>query len=179
MAKIGYKKRATDFNLKDEHGGDYINDKRFNYAILEKVDKIKFEECGETADYANWDKGKLFGEKVELKWHKTNNEFHIVVISDENSLPEGFCEFKCSNLHIEKDRGIFLWGEKDRSICSWFEPRIPHLLKYPGLNFAEKKKRVKIVLHEYQFEETPPELKEKITSTIYRFVRLIQDVKEN
>jgi len=189
MAKIGYKKDATDFNLKDENGGDYINDKRFSYDILERVDKIKFEEFGKTTDYKNWEKGRLFGEEAELKWHKTNNtndEFHMVVITDEDFLPAGFCEFNCSNLRIvkhkddkgnKKDREIFLWGEKDRGICSWFEPRIPQLLNYP-VCFSEKRKRVKVVLREYQFEEPLPELKQPLTSTVYRFLRLIQDVKE-
>jgi len=183
MPKIGYKKSARDFNLRDNESKYYINENRFKYAILEKVDEIKFENFGKTIDYTNWDKGRLFGDKAEIKWNRiyrsddgnsNSDEFHIVVISDEELLPEGFCEFECDNLHIEKKRKVFLWGEKDRSTCSWFEARIPHLLHYPGLDFSKNKDRVKIILHEYQFEEKPLELKNKINSTIYRFVRLIQ-----
>lgn len=178
MAKIGYKRQAMDLNLKDKDDNDYINDERFRYVILERVDEIRFEKFGQTTDYASWDKGRLFGEEAEFKWHKRNGAFHLVVITDEDSLPAGFCEFKSNNLNIIKHREIFLWGEKDRDIDSWFEPRIPHLLKYPGVDFSEKKKRVKIVLHEYQFEETLPESEEQLTSTVYRFVGLIQDIEE-
>jgi hypothetical protein len=149
------------------------------------VDEIRFEEFGKTTDYTNWDKGRLFGKEAELKWHRRDGFFHLVVITDSDSLPQGFTGFKCSNLHTVKDdsgtekpREIFLWGEKDRKTGSWFEPRIPRLLHYPGVDFSIKKKRVKVVLREYTFEETPAELEEQITSNIYRFVRLIQAVDE-
>ena len=184
MAKIGYKKDATDFCLKDEQGNAYLTASRFSYAILEKIDAIKFEEFGKRTDYINWDKGWLFGDGVELKWLKRNGKFHLVVITDEDVLPQGFHEFSCENLrpiYYEYDEGnpiersVFLWGEKDRTINSWFEARIPKKLVYPSVNFKAPETRVKMVVREYEFEETLPETQERITSKLYRFIRLIQD----
>ena len=46
MAMIAYRKCCMDFDLKDGSGADYINRERFSYAILERVDDIRFEEFG-------------------------------------------------------------------------------------------------------------------------------------
>ncbi len=68
ISKIAYNKELTSINLKDSSGNLFINDIRFKYAILEKIDEIVFKRFDEGLNLDKWDKGKLFGEAIELKW---------------------------------------------------------------------------------------------------------------
>lgn len=189
MCKIGFQRDATSFDLKDAQDNPYLTKSRFSYAILEKVDAIVFDkfENVDVNQLSSWDKGRCFGETTELKWQKRNGKFHFVVITDEPALPKDFQQF-CGNLRkVEqkdkqgnpKAREVFLWGEKDRSkeVMGWFEARIPKIFKYP-LDFPVRKKRVKLIVQEYEFDEIHPETKEALPSTVYRFVRLVQDIDE-
>jgi len=190
MCKIGFKRDAIDFKLKDTQDNPYLTKNRFRYAILEKVDASAFDkfENVDLNQLSCWDKGRCFGETAELKWQNRNGNFHFVVITDEPALPKDFQEL-CGNLRkIEyknaqgnpKAREIFLWGEKDRSkgVEGWFEARIPRIFKYP-VDFSAPKKRVKLMIQEYELEEIHPEREDPFPSTVYRFVRLAQDIEED
>ncbi|MBU0567814.1 hypothetical protein KJ693_01305 [bacterium] len=188
MAKIGYKKDASDFDLIDATGSPYINQSRFDYAILENVDDIQFKPFDantENANWENWEKGKLFGKKTELKWQKRNGRFHMVVTTEEE-LPAGFTLFS-EKLETVKDeegeitcRRIYLWGEQETNASGqftgkWFEERIPQLLEYP---IQTDKSRVKIKVQEYELSEEHEIMKSgkmekgEFISIVHRFVGL-------
>lgn len=173
MCVVGYEKCAKNFELMDKQNCAYINENRFEYLIVEKVDEIKFERFGKTTNYMDWDKGRLFGKQAELKWEKNHRgEFHIVIISD-GSLPAGFSKFECDGLEKESKRKIFLWGKRDLNTSGWFDAQIPQVLDYP-VSSSKSEEQLKIILYEYKFEEEFPELDGKVISRIYRFADIIQ-----
>jgi len=185
MAKIGYKYDADDFNLNDANGKPYIVSPRFEYAILERLDNIQFKHFGVITNYTNWEKGRLFGTKTELKWQKRNGKVHMVVTTEED-LPSGFTLFSDKLEPIKKDKGeiayrrIYLWGEQEKDTSElptgkWFEERIPQLLEYP---IQTTKSRVRITVQEYELAEEHEIIrngkveKAEFISTLYRFVDL-------
>lgn len=190
MAKIGYKKDATDLSFNDSDGNPYINRYRFKYAILEKIDKIVFDKF-KNIDVNNltcWEKGRLFGEKTELKWQKRHGKFHLVVTTEECNLP-AWVHIYSEELEpfLEKDgqpiyRFIYLWGikefQKDTKTGKnlpqnrWYEPRIPQLLQYP-VDYQTPKKRVKIKVQEYKLREKDGQDNE-FTSIVHRFVGVME-----
>lgn len=186
MAKIGYKKDVIDFNQLDAEGNpDYINKSRFDYVLLEKAEKILFKKFSFSTNYADWNKGRLFGEKTELKWQKRKDKFHFVVTT-EDEMPSGFNLFS-EKLEPVKDavgnipyRRIYLWGEQEENASGcptgkWFEERIPQFIEYP---IKTAKSRVIIKVKEYTLTEGYEVLKNGSTekrecvSIVHRFVGL-------
>ena len=183
MAKIGYQENAPSLSAITADGKPYLLENGFKYAILEKVDIIKFSLYEIINDYPDWDNGRIFGINTELKWKKRNGKYHIVVTT-EDDLPIGFSLFSDTLEPIRDEKGnikyrrIFLWGEQEKDNSGqptgrWFEERIPQLLKYPIIT---DKSRVQLKVQEYEFTE---ELKasvngqaEKTKSIIYRFIDL-------
>lgn len=191
MAKIGYKKNATELSFNDSDGTSYINGCRFKYAILEKIDEIVFDNF-KNIDVNNltcWEKGRLFGGKTELKWQKRHGKFHLVIITEECGLPS-LVDIHREDLEpfLGKDgrpiyRSIYLWGIKEfqkdvetyKNIPQnqWYEPRIPQLLQYPVNNYRTQRKRVKIKVQEYKLREKDGQDNE-LTSIIHRFVDVME-----
>lgn len=190
MAKIGYKKNATELIFTDSDGNPYINGCRFKYVILEKIDGIVFDKF-KNIDVNNltcWEKGRLFGEKNELKWQKRHGKFHLVITTEEGNLP-ALVNIYREDLEpfLEKDgrpiyRFIYLWGikefQKDTKTGKnlpqnqWYEPRIPQLLRYP-VDYQTQRKRVKIKVQEYKLREKDGQGNE-FRSIIHRFVRVME-----
>ncbi len=170
---IGYNKEIINLNYLKQ----FIDSTKFKYIIAEKIDEIIFKKFNNDLNITDWDKGKIFCNATELKWIKRGNKFHVVVITD-NVLPEGFIPYP-ELKPINKIREVYLWGEKDKTINGWFEPRIPQILKYPVDNFETASSRIKIKIKEYElteeydvFKESATE-KKQIISIIHRFVDLI------
>ncbi|KHE92477.1 MAG: hypothetical protein K8F52_08825 [Candidatus Scalindua rubra] len=157
---------------------EHIHNANYNYAMLENVDEITFEKF--TIDFTldAWDKGRLFGEKSELKWIKRNGTYHVVLTTDDD-VPDNFTTY--GTLEPLKEGpliDIFLWGEKDTTVEGWYETRIPKVLKYPVDDFERAPSRIKIVIKRYELSEeyevyrNREWIKGSSTSEIYRYVGL-------
>lgn len=167
----------------------FIDQKRFRYAILEKVDAIKFLQLNDdtiaTHDFQEYNEGLLFGLKTELRWRKRRSGLHLVIISDETSdiLPSGFTVYD-EDLQLGDRRAVYLWGEKQfdtnsnepkpqRVLKKWFEMRIPRILEYPMENVKNEKDRIVAVIRDYKVEDTLPDGEKRYT-ILHRWV----DIKE-
>lgn len=157
---------------------EYICGENFNYAILEKIDEIVFEKFADNFTLDAWDKGRLFGEKSELKWIKRNGEYHVALITD-GDVPCNFTTYgMLEPLKEEPLIQIFLWGEKDSTVEGWYDARIPKILKYPVDDFKSASSRLKIVVKRYELSEeyevyrNGEWINEPSTSEIYRYVGL-------
>ncbi|MDR4497180.1 MAG: hypothetical protein MRK02_04535 [Candidatus Scalindua sp.] len=153
---------------------EYIRDDKFDYAILEKIDEIVFEKFSDKFTLDEWNKGRLFGEKAELKWVKRNGTYHVVLITD-GEVPCGYDFIPFGKLQPLKEnpfREIFLWGKKDMSVEGWYDPRIPKILKYPVDDFKTAPHRLKILVKSYELFRNGVLTKEPFSSEIYRYVGL-------
>lgn len=115
MPEIGTKK--IEFNELDE-----IIQLNFSnpIAILERW--FCEEEEKEKPDFFNhlsklngnaseWDKGRLFDDESELKWERKNNCFNLVLLKDNENIPDGWSKEKAKE-NRNKSREILLWGNK-------------------------------------------------------------------
>jgi len=103
---------------------------------------------------SNWDKGRVFDDKSEIRWERERNDFHIVLIRDEGNIPD---DWDKESLYPKCIREILLWGEKIEGNNQWYEKQVPRIIKYPANGSG---KRVFAVLNEYRFKDG---------STVYRF----------
>ena len=170
---IGFKRDLTDFNLKDNKGNEYIKADRFDYVILEQPNSIIFNKFDLALNYANWPKGRLFGNSCDLHWETIHDKKHAVVIC-EAGMPDNFEEFKSFKLisKVARLRRIFLWGEKqydktNTPLQQWYEPKIPQILTYPFANNLPKHQAI-LAIQEYVIEEKIDD--ECVSSTIHRYV---------
>ena len=177
-SKVAYSRELTSIHALGCDAKPFINNERFTYVILEKVDEIVFKKFDDNLNLDEWDKGKLFGDESELKWLKRKGKFHAVVITD-GALPDGFNFYKeLQPFNSEPFRHIYLWGEKDKTVKGWYEPRIPKILEYPVADFKSVPSRIKIKIKEYTLSEEYEVYRngefrrEPSTSTVYRFVDL-------
>lgn len=171
MAKIGYKKNVVELQFTG-----YINKDQFDYAILEKANELIFDKFDNINinDLTNCIKGRLFGGKTELKWQKRRSGFHLVIITEESSLPEFFDNYPCELKPI-KTRSIYLWGIIDPVIKDhWYEKQIPRILKYPVIrqNLENSENRVKINVQEYELSRNSKN--DEPASIIHRFVDIME-----
>jgi hypothetical protein len=132
------------------------------------VDALVFNELKEEHinNLSDWKKGRLFGEKTELKWQKRQNGLHIVIITDEPDIPSWVDDYPCNLEPIPQTRSIYLWGEhlKDKE---WYEKQIPKILEYP-IDHEDSKKRVKLKVQEYKLKRKSED--DEPVSIIHRFV---------
>jgi hypothetical protein len=148
----------------------------YEYAILEKQDDILFVGKGRiksTGDFTQWDKGRLFGTDGEVKWVRKTKGFHVIAISDQGKIPEGF---QRKEIELIEEKKLLLWGEHiiqtDKSMSlpeQWYELRIPRFIEYPFKPIRQGG-RIRLAINEYCFKDK---------STIHRYVGLEEVVDEN
>ncbi len=101
------------------------------YYLLQRPDDI--------TDWTNWTKGtpgtevieqfthgRLFGNKGELRWQKTNGNYVLLWLS-EGELPNGFT--KMGKWTTSQPQNIYLLGGGETK--PWRDTRIPRELDYP------------------------------------------------
>lgn len=132
---------------------------KFGYAILESVTDVSFVSVAHPPrefhfdsgfDLLKWERGRAFGESLELRWRRRGKEFAVLIISDAppgdekqitsaiGSLGKGVRLTKDADAPAMQAR---LWGEwqnpKDEKDLPdpnrhwWYEERIPRFLDYP------------------------------------------------
>ncbi len=164
---------ASIYSLKE-----YICNENFNYAILENIDEIIFEKFSDKFTFDAWDKGRLFGEKSELKWIKRKGTYHMVLITD-GAVPGNFLTYRVESIEEGPLRQIFLWGEKDTGVEGWYDPKIPKILKYPVDDYENTSKYLKMMVMTYKLTEKHEVYRkrewtnENVVSEIYRYIGLI------
>lgn len=111
---------------------------------------------------SDWDKGRVFDSKSEVRWERKNDVFHIVWIKDEGSIPD---EWDPKLLTVLNKREIMLWGSliaspsNNKDLASesqnadkneWYEKQIPRVFDYP---VKEGNTHVYAILTEYCMED--------------------------
>lgn len=162
MPYIVYKKDCSDLS-------SLLSVIEYEFAILEKPDDIQFvskDKVSALGNLLDWDNGRLFGRDGELRWVTRKSTFHVVIISDNRTLPQGFIG---EEIKPGSERMIYLWGEnvvKNRKVSDeWYELRVPRMISYP---FTPTKlgSRLKLVIKEYTLADR---------STIHRYCGLKEE----
>ncbi|MFN3479768.1 MAG: hypothetical protein ACK415_05200 [Thermodesulfovibrionales bacterium] len=106
-----------------------------------------------SGDLSEWDKGRVFDNKSEIRWESEGDTFHVVWIVDDDSISS---EWDKEKIQFVNRREILLWGEKTAGV-QWYEKQVPRILKYPVKGSGS---RAYAILNEYKLNEG---------STVYRF----------
>ena len=98
------------------------------YYLLQRPDDITdwTEGTPDTETIEKFTHGRLFGNKGELRWQKTNGDYVLLWLS-EGELPNGFT--KMGNWTTSKPQNIYLLGGGDDPEPK--DTRIPRKLRYP------------------------------------------------
>ncbi|MBE0427718.1 MAG: hypothetical protein IBX72_13880 [Nitrospirae bacterium] len=107
---------------------------------------------------SDWDKGRIFDDRAEIRWEREGNGFHLVWIKDAGNIPDRWDKESLSQVNV---RQILLWGERIGGGREWYEKQVPRIFEYPAKGNGSK---VYVVLNEYTFEDG---------STVYRFKEVI------
>lgn len=172
----------------------------FAQVILEKVTAIRFASVASPPDEFHfsdgfdpqrWERGRGFGEQMELRWRRRGNDFVVLLISESPpSLPAETQEkigelpkpVKLTRVESDPPQRVVLWGEwQDRNVEPelrepeyqgrhwWYEERIPKFLGYP---FAYREEHLAIEVACYR-APPPPCIEQHPSDKIYRFIRLV------
>lgn len=126
-------------------------------------------------EFNNWERGRVFNEKFELRWEKQNGKFHVVYIGEKSELPNLSEDTSIKINQMEsKDMAYYLWGKKlDNEALRligrpetenlFAELQIPRLFDYPIEKGSDKEFRVKLVVRHYSVHST---------LNFYRFLKL-------
>lgn len=99
------------------------------YYLLQRADKITNWKKGtpDAAEFEAYTRGRLFGEKGEIRWRKTTDGYALLWLS-EGDLPEPFTALG-GKWHVSAPQDVFLLGGGDTQ--PWRDTRIPRKLDYP------------------------------------------------
>ncbi len=134
-------------------------DEQFAQAVLEAVSEICFRAIGRPPDNLQfdggfdpsfWERGRAFGEELELRWRRRSGKFLTLLIAERPlSLPTGGAG-ELEDLPEPKELGrteipprhVILWGTwqdpatetdlPDPTHLYWYEQHIPRFLAYPS-----------------------------------------------
>lgn len=100
-------------NLRDHPGPETLDRGLFQYAWLEGTMKVRFDFLDQIKawnDLNTWPKGRLFGDQGEYRWQQTGQGFHVVLILEDDSLPQPFSHILTLKRDGE-DAPLILWGD--------------------------------------------------------------------
>jgi hypothetical protein len=110
---------------------------------------------------SEWDRGRIFNDRTEIRWEREGNSFHVVWISDDDLISTEWN--KEAITHTNGTREILLWGERDEDNADkWYEKQIPRFLEYPVKTNGQ---RAYIQVQEYSIKDN---------LTIYRFKGVVE-----
>ena len=102
------------------------------YMLLERPETTLFKKYSGDTDWTAWHFGRIFCAEFDFRWQKSDDVFHVVVISDE--VPAYFSTRFRLDLDGDKydQRSIrwLLWGRKEEG-DRWIERIVPQILSYP------------------------------------------------
>jgi len=140
----------------------------------ETADGVRLEAYDPTADFAAWEKGRVFCADYELRWEQSDGVCRAVLIGAAPAA-EGFSEAADPNLAAaeQRTRSIFLWGLRldDADLDAvgvtragrgepHLELRIPRVLRYPTTG---AKRRAALTVCEYLHPQTGAVLHYRLT----------------
>ena len=172
---------------------------QFGQAILENVADICFPAINrlpdnfrfdDTFDLSVCEKGRAFGEQMELRWRRRGEQYVALLITDiplslphnvDNEVGELPEPKPLESVESETPLQITLWGEwqdpnaeedlPSQSRPYWYEERIPKFLAYP---WHECDYRLAIEVAQYRVLPNAPEAEPGFPGDyIYRFVRVV------
>jgi hypothetical protein len=85
----------------------------------------------------NWDEGRVFSKRVEVRWRKLGDDLYQVMVLAEEDI--GLKRFGLESDGLEwravkregMRSGIYLWGRYREEFGRWVETRIPRQFSYP------------------------------------------------
>jgi hypothetical protein len=86
---------------------------------------------------AIWPEGRVFGEKLEIRWERRGGGYAVWVLSEEQRFNQeleeaGFQEVAGPWTVIEHERApLFLWGTYNTRQEGWVEVKVPNTQHYP------------------------------------------------
>jgi len=94
------------------------------FAVLERIDAIDFPASGETIKPALWERGRVFGAALELRWEKRGGKFWARVMGEPASAPAAPFEiWDRLGPTQAQDNWRFMWGEAEGRIGRELEYR--------------------------------------------------------
>jgi hypothetical protein len=139
-------------------------------------------------DPQQWERGRTFGEQMELRWRRRDNEFAVLLITETpltlpdevqaemGELPEPTALERCDG---DEPLKMILWGEwqdpkaepelPDPARHWWYEERIPQFLGYP---WGSSDSHLAIEVARY-CESNTADSEPFPGDFVYRFVRLL------
>ena len=99
------------------------------YIMLERPDFSCLDSFKSNTDWAGWDTGRIFSERIDIRWQKSEDVFHVVMISDNADLFLPQFRLDLDNNYLERKVRWLLWGSKEQDM--WIERIIPKILHYP------------------------------------------------
>lgn len=173
---------------------------QFGQVIMENVTDMCFPAINRLPDNfhfdANfdislWEKGRAFGEQMELRWRRRGGQYAVLLITDiplllspditneVGALPEAK---SLERIESETPLQITLWGEwqnpaeepdlPGRERPYWYEERIPRFLAYPWSGH-DKQLAIEVAQYRVLTDNSQPE-PEFPADSIYRFVRVVR-----
>lgn len=131
----------------------------FGQAILEDVACLRFVGVArppepfrfdDNFDPGKWERGRAFGEEMELRWRRRGNEYAALLIAESPLILADDPQTRVSlpaptSLSRDEElQQVILWGEwqdpeeedelPDPNRHWWYEERIPQFLDYPWIN---------------------------------------------
>ncbi|HIE30405.1 TPA: hypothetical protein EYP66_24355 [Candidatus Poribacteria bacterium] len=131
------------------------------FTIHQNIEQIEFIAGIPNAECL-FEKGRAFNEKIEVRWKKRDDGFHLVALSEDKSLLQNL-QLADEKWAIERTR-LLLWGEYNAAVGQFIEVRIPRVLEYPKPQRVKIGDRLQILAYNYL-------QKDIIQFTRYRKVR--------
>jgi hypothetical protein len=114
-----------------------------DYILQESASDINFDRFFHLEpDWSPWDKGRAFGEQIEVRWQKIQeNVFQLLILSEvqqDSLIQNGWPEPR--KMQAEDGGKVYLWGrhrsfleggEGNRAPHEWVQASIPRSLRYP------------------------------------------------
>lgn len=114
---------------------------------------LRFEPLDSDVSFDEWERGRIFDVRQELRWELSEGEFHIVYCGDA---PPAALDELMLELVGTREPAYFLWGQQvqpqdrptlrlGRAESAFVELRIPRVLRYP---VPASTRRVRVKLRE-------------------------------
>lgn len=119
-----------------------------SFAILERLDDVAFPGADASIVLADWERGRVFNEKLELSWERNGESYRAWITLEADGIePEADWGEPETYDWIVEERRVYLWGEDD--------PQIGRKMNYEAIRLAGgPNDRAQVVLAAYHDLDT-------------------------
>lgn len=110
------------------------------FAILERLTAIDFPGPNEKIALSDWQQGRIFGPKFELRWEKHDNDYYAWLAGEHESKDFTLMALDLSEAKMHKAH-CYLWGRDEMRIARQLDYRAlpqdkgrPQLIRYEFRN---------------------------------------------